>query len=343
MHNDMTPLPNGDILMIAWEFKSSDKALHAGRNPSVNNGSMLIDSIIEVKPTTKGNGTIVWEWHAWDHLIQHYNSSLPNYSIISAHPELIDINIKRTRDNNSEPSDFLHMNSLDYDPIHDQILISCRNINEIMVIDHSTTTAQAAGHSGGKYGKGGDILYRWGNPSNYGINGTQQLFGQHDARWIKPGCPGAGHITIFNNGWGRGYSSAVEIIPPVDANGNYSRQPGQAYGPSSPTWQWVAEDKNEFFSKMMGSVQRLPNGNTLICDGWHSGTIFEVTPDNTIVWNYKNLFPTPVDGFNSIFKAQHYPINYSGIGKTQNQQVIDLIQYSINQDESYQGEDNQSK
>jgi len=35
------------------------------------------------------------------------------------------------------------------------------------VIDHSTTTAQAAGHSGGTYGKGGDLLYRWGNPNAY--------------------------------------------------------------------------------------------------------------------------------------------------------------------------------
>ncbi len=49
--------------------------------------------------------------------------------------------------------------------------------------------------------RGGDFLYRWGNPENYhrGDSSTQKLFGQHDVRWIEKGNPGAGHLTVFNN------------------------------------------------------------------------------------------------------------------------------------------------
>lgn len=319
LHNDIKPLPNGNILMISWERISDAVADHLGRNPNVDDGDMLIDYIIEVEPTTPGAGNIVWEWHAQDHLIQQYNPQLPNYSCIADHPELIDINIPRYRNAEKEPTDFLHMNSLDYNEQFDQILISLRNINETMIIDHSTTTAQAASHQGGNSGKGGDILYRWGNPRNYKAPDKQQLFGQHDARWIKSGCPGAGHITIFNNGIGLGFSSAIEIVPPVDANGNYYLVPHYAYEPTASIWEWVNEEKYDFYSEMGGGAQRLPNGNTVICDGWGKGQIIEVTPQNEIISCYTNLFPFPL--LQQIFKSQHYPIDYPGIGEIQNEPI----------------------
>jgi hypothetical protein len=186
--------------------------------------------------------------------------------------------------------DWTHVNSVAYNAKLDQIVLSVRSFNEIWIIDHSTTTAEAAGHTGGRSGKGGDLLYRWGNPRAYraGSVGDQRLFGQHDAHWIPEGVPGAGHILVFNNGGGQprgNHSSVDEIVLPVDAKGRYAYKPGTAYGPDKAVWSYTAPKKSHFFAPLMSGAQRLPNGNTLICTGF-SGTLFEVTPKGETVWRY---------------------------------------------------------
>lgn len=317
-HHDIEPLPNGNVLLIAWEKRSKEEAIAAGRNPELfGQGEMWADHIVEVKPKRPNGGTIVWEWHAWDHLIQDFDAKKASHGVVAEHPERIDINADASRVRPSEKdrkrlealgymrpepgpmrnpmgSDWLHTNSISYNPVLDQILLSVHSLNEIWVIDHSTTTKEAASHTGGKSGKGGDILYRWGNPRAYrcGTAADQQLFAQHDAQWIPEGMPGAGNITLFNNGLGRpdgNYSSVIEISPPADAKGRYSRKPGSPFGPDKPSWIYTAPEKDSFFSGFISSAQRLPNGNTLICSG-EQGRFFEVTQEGKTVWEYVNPF-----------------------------------------------------
>ncbi len=291
--------------MIAWETKTRDEAIMAGRNPDTFLGdTFLPDHIIEVKPTGPRTGEIVWEWHVWDHLIQDLDPSHENYGVVADHPELVDINYG----NDLVLGDWLHTNSIDYNEKFDQILISVHSFNEIWVIDHSTTTGQAAGHTGGNSGKGGDLLYRWGNPAAYhtGTAGDQKFFGQHDATWIKTGRPGEGNILVFNNRAGNSvaYSSIDEIVPPVNGTGVYTLELGMPYGPGNPLWRYLGNPLTSFYAGVFSGVERLKDGNTLICNGI-GGKFFEVTPAGMTIWEFTNTYPTPYT--NHVFKIVYIP------------------------------------
>jgi hypothetical protein len=212
-HHDIEKLPNGNVLIIAWELKSFEEATMAGRNPDLmSQDKIWPDHIIEVQPNGSSGAYIVWEWHVWDHLIRDFDSTALNYGVVSDHPELIDINYIGTIPN-PLGADWNHINAVDYNAAFDQIIISVRHLSEIWVIDHSTTTEEAAGHFGGNSGLGGDLLYRWGNPQAYdaGDATDQKLFVQHDFHRIESGLPREGNILIFNNGRGRPGSNQTRV------------------------------------------------------------------------------------------------------------------------------------
>jgi Arylsulfotransferase (ASST) len=307
-HHDAIKLPSGNYLAIVSISKSAEEAAAAGRK----GGALMCDSLLEIKPAGKSGGEIVWQWNTWDHLVQDADPDKASFGKIAESPGLLDINFSgggfgkgNPKDGKGDPkggkggpgfggkggTDWNHCNGLDYNAELDQIIISVHSFSEFWILDHSTTTAEAASHKGGKQGKGGDLIYRWGNPRAYGGKAEdRQLYMQHNAQWIRKGLSGAGHILVFNNGPNRPdgtYSSVDEIVPPVDAKGAYTYTAGAAYGPAKAHWSYTAEKKNDFFAQNISGAQRLPNGNTLICSG-PSGTIFEVTDKNEVVWKYIN-------------------------------------------------------
>lgn len=320
-NHDAIMLPNSNVLMIAWELKSNADAVAAGRNPALLTQGVLWPSyLVEVQPVGTTNGNIVWIWDVWDHLIQDFSSAKANYGNVTNHPELVDVNFAL-----DGTEDWLHVNGLDYNADLDEVLISVHNLSEVWIVDHGTTMAQAAGHTGGTRGHGGDILYRWGNPAPYraGTAANQQLFQQHNPNWIRDGLPGAGHILIFDNGVGRpggNYSSIVEIVPPLTTNGTYTLTPGTAFGPAAPTWIYTASPPSSFYALNVSSAQRLTNGNTLIDNG-PAGSFFEINAATQTVWRY--VCPL-VNGLpltqgqsppaqNQVFRATRYATNYTGL------------------------------
>jgi hypothetical protein len=302
--HDIVPLPNGDVIMIMQEVKSRTQAIQAGRDPNHLGSDFRPDFLIRVHQTGPTSGEIVWEWHIWDHLIQDFDVTKNNFGNVSQYPELININFGE----DFYGGDWIHMNSVDYNPKFDQILVSAHNFDEVWIIDHSTTTEEAASHEGGWYNYGGDLLYRWGNPQAYdrGTAADEKLYFQHQVTWIKPGLPGAGHILVFSNGNNRpggSFSTADEFVPDVNNNtGDYHLPPGGTYGPTDLTWQY--QIPIEFYANIWSGAQRMINGDTLICSGT-TGTFLEVTPDKQIVWTFVN--PYPPDHNNYVYRTEYIP------------------------------------
>lgn len=302
-HHDVAALPNGNILLIAWERKTSEAAIAAGRDPSrLLSGELWPDHVVEIAPTGTLGGTIVWQWHVWDHLIQDFDATKENYGNVSNHPERVDINFML-----SAQADWNHINALAYNAELDQIMLSVHDFSEVWIIDHSATTSEAASSTGGRYGHGGDLLYRWGNPQAYraGVASNQQLFVQHNAHWIESSLPGAGHLLVFNNGQGRpgGNSSSVdEIVLPLMPGAAYSND--LPFAPPAATWSYAATPASSFYASNISGAQRLPNGDTLICNG-PTGMFFEVTADGSTVWSYSIS--------QSVFRVTRYGYDYPGL------------------------------
>ena len=302
-HHDIQPLPNGNILVIAWELKTASEAYSLGREVIDNPmNQMWSEVIFEIEPIGEDSANIVWEWHLWDHLIQDIDIQYPNFGNISEHPELFNINEGIIGNGITSNGDWFHINAIDYNEELDQIIFSSRMQNEIFIIDHSTSSEEASGHTGGNCGNGGDFLYRWGNPQNYdrGDENDKQLDGQHGVNWIPNSYPGGGNLILFNNFYTQFLSAVFELELPLNENGCYNILDEEPFAPLEPIWVHT----ELYHADRQSGAFRLGNGNTLITDA-NSLRIIEVDIEGDIQWEYNYTGES-----NSIARAQKYPIDY---------------------------------
>ncbi len=306
-HHDVVLLPNGNVLFPAWEYRTRAQMARAGLDLSQREDldHFWVDTVVEVRRTGPRAGEVVWKWQLLDHVVQDLFPDKDNYGAVVGHPERMDLNVLPFF---ALRNDLAHFNAIDYNARLDQIALSNNVTSEILIIDHGVTTAEARGSSGGRYHRGGDILYRWGNPSTYGAGGdsAKQLFSQHDVTWIPPGLPGAGELLTFSNGLGRpggGYSTVEQIAPPVGAGGGYRITASEPFGPARPSWTFSPTDTALITTLVGGAAQRLPGGNTLITSSL-AGRLVEVTPGGEVVWEYAN----PVNAAGPIHQGEGFPI-----------------------------------
>lgn len=96
------------------------------------------------------------------------------------------------------------------------------------------------------------------------------VWGQGELDWPHhPTLLENGNILVFDNGTRRGHSRVVEMDPLK----------------KKIVWEYKDDPPEKFHCRFRGSSQRLPNGNTLICDG-QSGRGFEVTSRGVKVWEF---------------------------------------------------------
>lgn len=122
--------------------------------------------------------------------------------------------------------------------------------------------------------------------------GPEMLNNQH-----APTSLPSGNLLIFDNGTHRlddhlPYSRAIEVDPKT----------------KRVVWSYQDTPSTAFFSPLISNAQRLPNGNTLICEGVF-GRLFEVTHEGEVVWEYVSPYfgDDPRRGpNNSIFRAYRY-------------------------------------
>ncbi len=345
-HHDFAKIYNpklGDstFIYIANKDLTSAQCLAAGCDASQTYTTPQMDAIVEVDM----QGNVIWEWCFFDHVVQDmYPSITATYGVIANTPGKIDLNLR----GNPVKSDWNHCNSLDYNQTLDMIVINSVH-GEFYVIDHGNTflTANPTGSIALAATSAGDFKYRFGDPAKYdkgdppSVNdnwekataGHKQLGGSHDIQWIKSGLPGAGNFLVFNNAQNlfelSAQSYAIEINPYLNSagtnTGSFVDPPTAGYNiVNSPNsnlmkerknvskqivWKFSSKNNTSFFSTIGSSVQRLTNGNTLICS-MNDGHFFEVEPtDTSIVWEYIN--PMTRDGVKRV-KVDNYP-TYNGV------------------------------
>lgn len=108
----------------------------------------------------------------------------------------------------------------------------------------------------------GDFRWKWG---------PGQISHQHQPTYLENG-----RVLLFDNGSHRrapstNYSRVIEVDPKTN----------------EILWEYRGDPPISFYSYQISGAQRLPNGNTLICEG-APGRMFEVTPGHQIVWEYIN-------------------------------------------------------
>ena len=310
-HHDMVPMPNGNILILTYTMVTADEAAAMGWDLE-DVAMALSDGIVEVRPNFEDSSAeVVWEWHFHDHIIQDRDPEAPNYGVVADHPERIDAHFPVSYAPGNQIRQ--HLNGIDYNPELDQIVVSSFIYDEIWIVDHSTTIEEAAESTGGRSGRGGDLLFRYGNPAAYdmGTPDDHVFAKQHDSNWIDDGLPGAGDLLIFNNntqfgpGFGgmgmgamgatalqaqrqmQGVSNVHELRLRPAADGNYPREPGEPFA-AEQAWFW--EDP-EFFAPFQGGARRLPNGNTLLTDTVNAYAR-EVNADGDTVAEYFGSAPS---------------------------------------------------
>lgn len=251
-HHDFQRLENRNTLILASEI------VH---EPRISPHELVDNCFIEVTPKSQQ----VWVWRSREHF-DEFGFSDETKRLIREKPG---IGASSSKKNVFwVPGDYLHTNTVEILPDtplgkednrfrKGNILSSQRNTNTIYIIDRNTS----------------EVVWHWG---------PGEIIGQH-----YPNMLPNGNILIYDNGGLAGYPREFRPYTRLVELDPVSEKIVWEYLHGSRASYFGAHSK--FFSVGWGSVQRLPNGNTLSLDAYR-GRLFEITPEGEIVWEYVNPY-----------------------------------------------------
>lgn len=273
-------------------------------NPKIAKDFQLQDDRIVI---VDKKGKIIFDWKASEH-VDEFKNLLDNPDV-------------KRRLNNTEgefgkPREGLEYNGFDWFHINcaswlgpnkwydagdkrfhpDNIIADSRETSHMFIIDHKT----------------GKIVWQVAPPFIGEDADIGAVYGVHHTHMIPKGLPGEGNILIYDNGGTTSYHK--ELLPPR----YYSRVVEYDPVTKKKVWEyshltaskqpWQLFGDKFFFSAHISSAQRLPNGNTLICEG-SACRIFEVTRDYKIVWEYINPYAVD-DASHYTYRAYRLPYDW---------------------------------
>lgn len=234
--HDMMIYKDGHVFLIAYDNETTDMTAYGGP----------VDAKVQycVLQELDSARDVVFEWRSND----------PGHFLFT------DANQYTSLSNSTV--DYVHCNTIWRDSLDGNIVISCRNMDEVTKINNQT----------------GDIIWRWGGENNQftfiNDNNVKHFASQHDVQRIANG-----HFTMFNN--------ANHMVPLRSSAKEYDVD--EINKTATLTWYYEHPDVNgiKVYGSATGSVQRLPNGNTMIDWGlipWGSGV-----PNQTEVDSLGNI------------------------------------------------------
>lgn len=247
-HHEVTEAAGGTFLVAAREMKQ-----YRGLN-------VRFASIVRVGP----EGQIIDRWSTYEHLDQIKASfdqeafldvildSLEARGLSPTDVDSLDFHVEVKQEMGQDIYDYFHLNTISLVPV-----------TPLKGKDPRF--------------KPGNLIICFRNVNQIAILDRDSMeilcvWGQGDLEWPHhPTMLDNGNILVYDNGVERGYSRILEFDVVSD----------------SVAWEYIADPPRDFFSRYKGSCQRLPNGNTLICES-EEGRCFEVTRGGDVVWEWVN-------------------------------------------------------
>jgi hypothetical protein len=273
-------------------------------NPEISEKMLVDDVIIEIT----WDGDIVWEWVCGEHF-QEFNFDEQARNTMYRNPNMVV--------GKGEFGDWMHINSIStlgpnkwYDAgderFHpDNIIFDGRQTNIIAIIDK----------------KSGKIAWQIG--PDYSLSPELKklgwIIGQHHAHMIPRGLPGEGNILVFDNGGFAGYGAPNPGAPTGHNNATRDYSRVIEFDPITleKVWEYSFAEagyidkmcRYNFYSPLISSAQRLPNGNTMITEG-SNGRMLEVTRDHELVWEHISPYFGPDGMTNYVYRGYRVPYEW---------------------------------